>query len=480
MIKNDRQYRITKAQAAKFEEALRTLRRSGQASEDVHPVLLKAEKEALQSQLEDLRREIVEYEALRAGVFDIESLEILKDLPRALIKARIASGMSQKDLADKLGLKQQQIQRYEATDYATASLSRIREVRAALLPSPATTDAELTQTTSIKDLFARLREIGLSREFLVRRVLPNWLVEKLGSKKDSEHDLANYIASWVGEVFGWGQATLLQGESLSIPSVPALAAQYKVPSGKDFTRPSAYTLYAYRLAEICIKATPHARSSPPPTNPEQVRAEVFEAFGDLQLASVVNYAWNLGIVVFPLADPGEFHGAYWRINRRNVIALKQKTKSQSRFVFDLLHEMRHAADNPDSPVLEVIETSNAPSTEDLSKEQEANRFAGDVLLDGRSEELAQLCVRSSQGRLEWLKGAVPKVAEHEGVQVDALANYLAYRLSLQGENWWGAANNLQQEDSPWETVRDELMQRVNLNVLQSHERELLLKAMTTN
>ena len=49
-------------------------------------------------------------------------------LPSMLIKARIARGLSQKDLAERVGLKEQQIQRYEATDYATANLARIKEV----------------------------------------------------------------------------------------------------------------------------------------------------------------------------------------------------------------------------------------------------------------------------------------------------------------------------------------------------------------
>ena len=36
--------------------------------------------------------------------------------------------MSQKDLAERIGLKEQQIQRYEATDYASANLARIKEI----------------------------------------------------------------------------------------------------------------------------------------------------------------------------------------------------------------------------------------------------------------------------------------------------------------------------------------------------------------
>ena len=49
-------------------------------------------------------------------------------LPALLIRARIARGLSQRELADLMGLKKQQIQRDEATDYATAKWSRIREV----------------------------------------------------------------------------------------------------------------------------------------------------------------------------------------------------------------------------------------------------------------------------------------------------------------------------------------------------------------
>ena len=62
----------------------------------------------------------------------LDSLGTVAELPATLIKARIARGLSQKDLADRIGLKEQQIQRYEATDYASASLTRIKEFVSAL------------------------------------------------------------------------------------------------------------------------------------------------------------------------------------------------------------------------------------------------------------------------------------------------------------------------------------------------------------
>src|SRR5881396_2078026 len=127
MIKNERQYRITKAQAQKLRRALTLLARS-LGKGNVHPVLRKAQADALRSQLADLRGEIRQYESLRSGKKKTLELDSLDDLPRALIEARIAAGLSQKDLADRLGLKEQQIQRYESTNYGSASLARVQQI----------------------------------------------------------------------------------------------------------------------------------------------------------------------------------------------------------------------------------------------------------------------------------------------------------------------------------------------------------------
>jgi ribosome-binding protein aMBF1 (putative translation factor) len=131
MIKNERQYRITKTQVQRFEEALKDLANDEEEKRRENPLLFEVQVSAIESQLEDLREELAEYEALTAHsegkpfVFELPSLEAL---PLALIKARIAAKLSQKDLAERLGLKEQQIQRYEATEYASASLARVFEV----------------------------------------------------------------------------------------------------------------------------------------------------------------------------------------------------------------------------------------------------------------------------------------------------------------------------------------------------------------
>lgn len=139
MIQNERQYHITKAQARKFREALAAFEAK---APDAHPVLVKAQRDALESQLAELDAQLKEYETLRSGKVTKLKKSSFRDLPAGLIRARIAKGLTQKELARKLGIKEQQIQRYEETDYASASLSRINRVIQAL-------NIEVTEEISI-------------------------------------------------------------------------------------------------------------------------------------------------------------------------------------------------------------------------------------------------------------------------------------------------------------------------------------------
>lgn len=132
MIKNERQYRITKNQAERFSQTLTSLRQRSRETEGAHPLIAKAREDAVRSQLADLEEQLREYESLKAGNFEIDDLNVVAELPATPIKARISQGLSQKDLAERLSLKEQQIQRYEATDYVSASLTRIKEVVNAL------------------------------------------------------------------------------------------------------------------------------------------------------------------------------------------------------------------------------------------------------------------------------------------------------------------------------------------------------------
>ena len=123
MITNEKQYRITKTQATKFLDALNNFRTT-----DNTTIVEKAKYGALKSQYEELKEQIEEYELLKSGKVQVSEAHSLDELPKILIQSRIVQGLTQSDLAQKLNLKTQQIQRYEADMYAQISFTRLNEI----------------------------------------------------------------------------------------------------------------------------------------------------------------------------------------------------------------------------------------------------------------------------------------------------------------------------------------------------------------
>jgi transcriptional regulator with XRE-family HTH domain/Zn-dependent peptidase ImmA (M78 family) len=478
MIRNERQYRITKSQAKKFADALRDVRaRSG-----VDPRLRQLEDDAIASQLQELRQQIQEYEVLRSGQSSVLTLESFDCFPRALVQARIASGLSQKELAGRLGLKEQQVQRYEATDYASASLSRVREVIDALGIQVREDIFLPVQEATPKTLFDRLRTIGVEKSFVLDRLLPPTLAACLtkGTKSPGRSILLQ-AASIVGRVFNWTADELLGSGPLQLKTEAAGLARFKLPARADEHRLTAYTVYSHFLAELAVAATEGLSPLPIPNDATECRDAILSRYGAVTFQNVLDFAWGLGVVVLPLSASGMFHGAFWRIGGRNVVVLKQETCSLARWLNDLLHELSHAGQEPAEPERSVLEESEmSPQRRESEEEQQASLFAGNVMLDCRAESLAQKCVQTAGGKVERLKSTVQTVAAAEGVEVDALANYMAWRLSLQGINWWGAATNLQKrETSPWGITCDYLLSRLNLKLLEVTDQNLLVQALSS-
>jgi hypothetical protein len=127
VITNERQYRITKSEARKFEQAIAAAR-NREPGPDVDPRIQQAMIESLESELAVLREQLKRYEALKAGKVKSRRARSLRELPIVLIEGRIAAGLTQRELAKRLELPEQQIQRYEATLYAGVSLQRLQEV----------------------------------------------------------------------------------------------------------------------------------------------------------------------------------------------------------------------------------------------------------------------------------------------------------------------------------------------------------------
>jgi HTH-type transcriptional regulator / antitoxin HipB len=129
MIQNERQYRITQTKLREFEQELANINPQDPA---IHPRQIIGWTNSLNFTIDKLKQEIAEYEQLKSGDILTFSLNSLSDLPTILIKARIAAGMTQKELAEIIGVQEQQIQRYEAAHYSSTSFDRLQVIASAL------------------------------------------------------------------------------------------------------------------------------------------------------------------------------------------------------------------------------------------------------------------------------------------------------------------------------------------------------------
>lgn len=474
MIQNERQYKITKAQVDNFGRKLQSL--STAPSPGIHPRIAQAQRDAIQSQLEELREEVAAYEELRAGRPKVLELTSLNELPAALIQARIASSLTQRELAERMGMKEQQIQRYEATAYSGASLSRIIDVVNALGLQVREEVFLEGSNVSLERLMSRAEAAGLSKSFVKQR-----LVQETGPGHGlgPEEGAALRTAALLNRIFGWTPPVLFGDGPLSRGGAALEGARFKLPPAAATRSTEVYATYAHYVAGLLVRATPSLIPTTIPSDAKELRDALLSSGRDISFESVLDYVWGLGVAVLPLSDPGAFHAATWRISGRNVIVLKNGSRLASRWVNDLLHELRHAAEAPDDETLSFIDYE-ALAKNDAASDDEvtASVFAGDVLLDGQADRLAKLCAERAGGSIEKLKSVVPRVARAEGVDVGALANYLAFRLVAQGQpSWWGAATNLQKGGiDPLPSARARALSHLNLTFLDDVERSALLRA----
>ena len=126
MIKSDAQRERTVAQIEGFQQALA---KAAQHKPDKRSAAIRGSYESMIRQLED---ELGEYDRLKSGEVALPQAERLDQIAPFITRIRIAKGVSQTELARRLGVSKQVISRYEESEYQTVAISRLQAILGAI------------------------------------------------------------------------------------------------------------------------------------------------------------------------------------------------------------------------------------------------------------------------------------------------------------------------------------------------------------
>ena len=463
MISTDHQLAVAKEWLAKFMHNVTVLSERAETN-----ALAAFQLQSARSSVTDIEREIAEYEALVAG--EVRDFEVgtLDDLPLVLVKARIARKLSQSDLAELLGVKPQQVQRWESQGYekaAFSTLARIASLLGVRLPARVELHGD-DAPVPISKLKRQLIRTGMPQEVVEKRLLPHGIEAIFDAVKFDEVDAR------FERLFGWNAAALAAGRV----EFPRSELAFKLPASAAQDRTRAYAAYISGLCRIVGSAMPPAQRVT--TSWQKTRQEIFPG-NAIDLAKAIESCWRMNIAVVPVQDAVAFDGAFWTENGRTVVVLACSSEEESRWLLALLHELFHQASKPDAHGLAAIALDETSAARRQSvEERRAHMFAALIATDGRYDALMTEIVDKARGQTPALKTATIDVAKRSGVPLGVLANLLAWRLQEERTNWWPIAKGLQggRNDGP-SIVRRAFTKHFPINALQRMERDIVVQAL---
>lgn len=128
MILNQRDYRRAKARREQLRRFTGNDAVVNLLEEGLPHQVNEARKQTLAAELLRIEESIDRYESITRGNSDPSDTQDALELGLLPILVRLSRGLSQKDLAEILGMREQQVQRYEKDRYATISLQRYQQI----------------------------------------------------------------------------------------------------------------------------------------------------------------------------------------------------------------------------------------------------------------------------------------------------------------------------------------------------------------
>ena len=128
VILNEREARDARAMVSELDELLSSEQAFAPIIAGLPPQVVNGFRKAINAEKKELEALVTAYEASKGGDFAELKRRAGNDPGLMLIVARITRNLTQKELARNLGLKEQQVQRYEADRYSSISLANFRRI----------------------------------------------------------------------------------------------------------------------------------------------------------------------------------------------------------------------------------------------------------------------------------------------------------------------------------------------------------------
>lgn len=121
MIKNEKQYKISKR---KFRELNAQIDKTVSEKEQ-NPLRNQLILASLNTSKKEIEKELSQYEGLKGKKEDVLKERLIAELPSVITEYKIVSGLTQKQLSQILGVKEQQLQRYEADGFKSVTFKNL-------------------------------------------------------------------------------------------------------------------------------------------------------------------------------------------------------------------------------------------------------------------------------------------------------------------------------------------------------------------
>ncbi len=384
MITNERQYRITKGQFLKLKKALSEFNILEVTERLDSKIIAVSEMNALKSEEAILRNQLKEYELLRSGKITQLEASNLEELPSILIRARIAQGLTQRELAELVGLKEQQIQRYESDEYATSSLRRLQNIATALKLN-ITEVAELNVKNRSNDAITK-QELEWSR-FPIREMYKRqWFEGFDGSLDAALKEDSDLVPDFLSRVFG----------------KPVIALHRKKVRAGSLLDEYALLAWECRILYLASKANLGGSYEANAIDDKWISELSLiseKSNGPLRAKEYLEKA-GIALIVEPHLTGTHLDGAALLSSRGPVIGLTLRYDRLDNFWFVLFHELFHVIKHlRTSRLVRIFDDLDSESTDKL--EHEADSLAREAFISQNTWDRAlPRYVRSSESVME--------------------------------------------------------------------------------